>query len=234
MSSTSFLTLAFLEAADQDACLILRVPHSPRHVKSIWSLAVTWIPGIGHTYALFDGAADADIQMLQTCLSSRPCIQSHLLTLPTILVDILSHYRIVSRNNLEHLLYDLEKELGVTRGRAAVIGLEARLLPHEIDAITMKCNQLVISLVYQERGQVFIRDLATRLREELSIQYTSATPLNDDLKLRFSNASHEIEDIAQNCYNLAMNTVHQTSCLEKRAQSLINVVRSMTKICSES
>lgn len=162
-------------------------------------------------------------------MNSRPRLQSHLLTLPTILMDVLSHYKIVSRNTFERILFDLEMKLGVTRGRASVLGLDAHLMSQELDNVTRKCNQLVTSIAYQERGQVFIKDLAVRVREELLIQYVGGSSQNSVLQLKLQNALYEIRDITENCYDLAMNTIHQISCLEKRAQTLINVVRLSSK-----
>lgn len=205
--------------------MILRIPHSPRRVKSIWSLALCWNPKSGRTCALFDGVADADINILRNYLNSHPRLQSHALTLPTMLMDILSQYRILSRNVLERILFDLEIKLGVTRGRAAVLSLEERSLSNELDEITMKCNQLMTSITYQERGQVFIKDLAESLRQELSAQYETG---NRDLQLKLRNSSLALEDIVANCSNLAVNTIHQTLCLGKRAQMLLDVVCSIS------
>lgn len=139
-------------------------------------------------------------------------------------MDVLSRYKIVSRNSHERVLFDLELKLGVTRGRVPVLGLEAQSMSQELDNVTRKCNQLVTSIVYQERRHVFIRDLAVRLREELLIQYASRTPQSGSLQLKLRNASYEIRDIIENCHDLAVNTIHQTLCLGKRAQTLLNVV----------
>lgn len=148
-------------------------------------------------------------------------------------MDILSRYKIISRNRFERILFDLEVQLGATRRRAANIQTRAQLPLVELDNITMKCNQLVTSIAYQERSQVFIRDLAARVHAELLAQITSGNLSNTE-QLKLKNASYEISDIADNCYDLARNTVHQVSCLEKRAHTLINVVGVTIRIPSKA
>lgn len=140
-------------------------------------------------------------------------------------MDVLSRYKINSRNVFERILFELEIKLGVTRGRAMVLGVEERFQSYKIDEITMKCNQLMTSIIYQERSQVFIKDLAENLRRQIAIAYYEpGHSQSAELRLKFTSASHEIQDIVENCSNLAVNTIHQTACLEKRAQNLINVV----------
>jgi hypothetical protein len=200
------------------------VPHSPRQVKSIWSLGIAWYPKSGVTYAVWDGVSDFDIKLFQEYLTNVPSIIGHPLTLPILIMDILSHYKTPFRNRLERILYGLEIRLGVTRGRPTFLIPQDLRAAETLDSDTMQCNQIVTSFIYQERQYTFLKELADDMVKELDISRYHELPAVKQYQGVLSLAASELHEITQNCVRRTKGELHQTLCLQKRAQTLLDVV----------
>lgn len=156
-----------------------------------------------------------------------PHTWSHPLTIPTMLLELLGHYKTARRNQLEGVLWELEVRLGVShpaRHGKAVIDIS-----QELDLYTMESNRVMTSIVYQERAFDFQNQLAQTLRAELQMHDFSPSSSEQNSHASFLRAATYLDEVLFNRLELLKGAIHQTQCLFKRTQSLLNVVRVLHK-----
>lgn len=216
-----------------DLGLVIRVPYSPRDVKSIWSMAISWNARTGETTALFDGVSDGCTRILISYLAMRQPQLGHPMVLPMMIMEVLCHYSIGFRNELQRSLYELEVRLGVTRGRPQILaarGTQDTILL--LEANTMNCNHIVTSLVYLERRLSFAKSAAERIIKLMSMFSDAEIALTKADTL--TCASLDFEEIVGNGLSLVDNQTNLTLCLLKRAFALRDVVSDGTCSWSQS
>ncbi len=139
------------------------------------------------------------------------------------LLDLLIIFYVSHRRKLEHSLFVVESQLGITRGQRKT---DAWDWDYELHRDTTKhCNTVYTSLVYLERQL----DFASRLGEFVlgCLAYTEEENVfPEQQKAYLLRVSKEMKENVLNNQNFARCQLHQVLCLQKRAQALVSVVRS--------
>jgi hypothetical protein len=185
-------------------------------------MALTWDVKSGLIAGIFDGLSDHDMSSLSQYLFSVAGQPNHPIALLVFLAETLGAYYTEMRQALELQLFTLERELGITRGAGS--GFEGwDWSPAVFREYTKKCNRLNMGPVYLERRLSFLTsferwllDILARLDEEVSVSGTQLPA--------FPSTSRSIAETLENSLNITMNQLHQTMCLQKRAQMLISTV----------
>ena len=200
----------------------IRVPHSPRNnAKAIWSMAVSWDASSNRTSALLDGVSDLDIEEMQQYLNAKQHSMSHPLLLPTMILELLNMFFIDHRRELERLLYLLEQQLGITRGKNPTGAWDWSYEFHRES--TINCNKIYTSLVYLERRLEFLIGLSQFLLDNLA-SINEEVSLAAQQRSRLSSGSNIIRETVVNSKDFAKMALHQTLCLQKRCQALAIIV----------
>lgn len=215
--------------------MIVRVPHSPQDgTKSIWSLALWWNPSTGGTKALFDGVSNEQRDNFIGYLSAMQAQHDHPFLLPMMLLDHLREFYVEYRNRNEMRLHRLETELRMTRGETQPGADDQEYWGRGLQANTIKTNQLLTSLIYLERRINFLGNLANNLASNLDIVNTF--DMSAEQKTRLTAQSLEMKAHIKTISSLATDQANQVTCLQKRAQALLNVVsipRSNAKLMTD-
>lgn len=198
------------------------MPHSPRNIfKSIWSIALTWGVETGAITGVFDGMSEQDTQELEVYLNSVKGSANHPVSILAFLAETLGAYYTEMRQDLELELFTLERELGITRG---VSGFEGwGWGPVVFREYTKKCNRLNMGPVYLERRFSFLTsferwllDTLLLIDKEVSV-FGTVPPV-------FYSISRSVSETLQNSLGVVTSELHQTTCLQKRAQMLTSTV----------
>ena len=202
---------------------MIRVPHSPRiDEKAIWSLACSWNAKTRSTAGLFESLSDEDLREVERYFSGKTRQREHPLFLPAMLLDLLILFYVSHRRKLEHSLFVVESQLGITRGQRQT---DAWDWDYELHRDTTKrCNTVYTSLVYLERQL----DFASRLGDFIlqCLVYIEAEKVfPEEPRSYLFSVSKEMKENILNNQNFAGCQLHQVLCLQKRAQALVSVVR---------
>jgi hypothetical protein len=199
------------------------VPHSPRtNEKAVWSLACSWDANTRSTAGLFESLSDGDIGEVQRYFSGKSEQRQHPLFLPTMLLDLLIVFYVGHRRRLEHSLFVVESQLGITRGKRKT---DAWDWDYELHRETTKhCNTVYTSLVYLERQLDFASRLADFVLQCITYCHEEDV-FPQQQRTYLMRVSKEMEEGVVNNRNFAKCQLHQVLCLQKRAQALVSVVR---------
>lgn len=195
-------------------------------------MAISWNAKTGETTALFDGVSDDCIRILVSYLAKRQPQLGHPMVLPIMVFEVLCHYSVGFRNELQRSLYELEVRLGVTRGRPQI--LPARRSQDTIlllEANTMNCNHIVTSLVYLERRLSFAKSTAERIMKLMSLSSEAEIASTHAATLEY--ATLDFDEIVGNGLSLVDNQTNLTICLLKRAFALRDVVSDKAPTATE-
>ncbi len=201
---------------------VIRVHHSPRtNEKAIWPLACSCDAKTRSTAGLFESLSDEDMREVERCFSGESRLREHPLFLPTMLFDLLIIFYVSHRRKLEHSLFVVESQLGITRGQRKT---DAWDWDYELHRKTTKhCNTVYTSLVYLERQL----DFASRLRDFVlqCLSYLDEEKVfPKETGASLFSVSKEMKENVLNNQNFAKCQLHQVLCLQKRAQALVSVV----------
>ena len=142
------------------------------------------------------------------------------------------------RNTFETELFHLESRLGVTRGSRSP-GQVEKAEPGSAKAAlarssTKDCNTLYTSLIYLERRLDFIIGFANFILGVLKQLRESKLATSMAQAERIAAEGRRFEENVTNILSLARNQAHQNTCLQKRAQALLNAVSCVicpVKLC---
>jgi hypothetical protein len=154
--------------------------------------------------------------------SGKPQQRQHPLFLPTMLLDLLIVFYVGHRRRLEHELFVVESQLGITRGQRETDAWDWDYELHR--KTTKRCNTVYTSLVYLERQL----DYASRLGDFIlqCLAYTEEEKVFPEQQTAYLlRISKEMRENVLNNQNFARCQLHQVLCLQKRAQALVSVVR---------
>jgi hypothetical protein len=183
----------------------------------------------GETTGMIDGTSDMHLDMFKDYLICRQAHIGHPMLLAIMMLEILTHLSIARRNVHQKALFDLEVSLGVTRGRG-IPGLPDQRSLSQLEINTPKCNRLITSLTYLERRLDFAKSLADAISSVLSNTLSGAprgmVNLCDPSLLTLCD---DYSETVSNCSSFLGNQMHLAACLQKRAQTLLNVVCSTFK-----
>ena len=194
------------------------MPYSPFEVKSIWSLAYSWDAHTSNTTALFDGTSDVQLHILEDYLKHKQRHLGHPLLLPIMILETMCQFSVYHKNVIQRSLYELEVNLGVTRGHPRNSELWTAL---PLESHINKCNRVATSLVYLERRLNFTGSLAREIDRQLnnSALLDSLPPPRQPQSLKLS-----MSNIVSNGITFVENQTNLCLCLQKRAQGLRDVV----------
>ena len=205
---------------------MIRVPHSPRaNAKAVWSLTVSWDASTCSTASLFESLSDEDMQAVEGYISATAHRKRkhHPLFLPVMLLNLLNTFYVEHRRTLEHWLYQEESGVGITRGIAENTDAWKWGYERQRDA-TMRFHKLNTGLVYLERRLDFASRLGGFILQCLTYcQEEDVFPTGQ--KAGLMKVSKELRENVMNDANFVACQLHQVSCLQKRAQALVSVVR---------
>jgi len=202
---------------------VIRVPHSPRtNEKAIWSFACSWDAKTRSTAGLFESLSDEDMREVKSYFSGKTRQKQHPLFLPAMLLDLLIVFFVSHRRKLEHALFVVESQLGITRGQRQTDAWDWDYELHR--DTTMHCNTVYTSLIYLERQLDFASRLGDFVLQCLAYIEEEKVFLGEPRTYLFS-VSKEMKENVLNNQNFARCQLHQVLCLQKRAQALVSVAR---------
>lgn len=216
-----------------DACLIfpafvIRPAHSSvTEYGSFWAFAFTWNALTRRTIGYLDGISESDLNLLKDLLKSSSHLLSHPLTLPEILLHMVTaHLNENLRIPNEENFFEVERATGLARVVTPPISQRNRIWNWDFKAFqdsTTGANQFITTLSYVRRRLRFAAQLTNRL---LSIQEELRTYQFEDPKTMDKVKRGELERKERFYNRLGMleNYEHQTECMQKRAENLITVV----------
>lgn len=174
-------------------------------------MAISWSAKTGETTALFDGLSNDCIRILVSYSTKRQSQLGQLMVLPIMVVEVLCHYSIGFRNELQRSLYELEVRLGVTRGRPQALptrrSQDMISLP---EANTMNCSHIITSLVNLERRLSFAKSTAQRITQFMSLSSKAEIASSHADTLVY--ATLDFEEIVGNGLSLIDNLTNLTLC----------------------
>jgi hypothetical protein len=194
----------------------VRVPHSPNNdIKAIWSLAITWNPESLLTTGMFDGASHGDAEFLAGSINAEP--HFHPLCIPLALLEMLMINYTEMRRELAKSLVILERDVGLIHRREAAPWNVSHWDEAKLQAVTKEINLLTTHLAYMERRFDFTMRFAAFLQglasgKSVQIQHHIGS-VPEIVMERLANAGHFLD-----------NSFHHIKCLQKRAETVINVV----------
>ena len=199
----------------------MRVPHSPNNdIKAIWSLAITWNPESLLTTGIFDGASPSDAQFLAGSINAES--HFHPISIPLALLELLTVNYTEMRRELAKSLVILERDVGLIHRRESAAWNVSHWNEAKLQSLTKEINLLNTHLAYMERRFDFAMRLATFLQGLVSGEPTKTLHYMDSVPNaiveRLENAGHFLD-----------NSFHHIKCLQKRAETVINVVSPRTR-----
>lgn len=171
---------------------------------------------------MFDGVSNEQRDNFIGYLSAMQAQHDHPFLLPMMLLDHLREFYVEYRNRNEMRLHRLETELRMTRGETQPGADDQEYWGRGLQANTIKTNQLLTSLIYLERRINFLGNLANNLASNLDIVNTF--DMSAEQKTRLTAQSLEMKAHIKTISSLATDQANQVTCLQKRAQALLNVI----------
>ena len=224
--SRPFPGLNHCEWLTRNAAFVVRVPHAPRNTfKSVWAFALSWDTQTGVTCGLFDGVSDHDLTEFSNYLNTAPEERSHPLSRLTSVSELLLTYYASYRRELESQLFKLEHRLSITRGDQRIDAWSWNQMVFR--DMTRQCSGVMTGLVYLDRRIHFASTYLNFLRDTLLFldhEVLQSHIRGEELR----KISRKLEEAVLNNQNFVANQLHQVLCLQKRSQTLTNVVRDLS------
>ncbi|KAF2873767.1 hypothetical protein BDV95DRAFT_666813 [Massariosphaeria phaeospora] len=206
---------------------LIRVGHgSSTRFSSRWAFALTWDASLGRTTGFLEGLSETHMLELKALLKSCSPHLGHPLTIPEILLHIVSatlNERI--RIPRENEFYELERRTGLTQMMQTSAEERHTMWAwsfHDFQRTTTQANKFNTVLAYLRRRFRFASHLAERLLQ-----------INDELSLLdfeevgmkiTREGGHQRRERLVNRIGLLQSYEHQTECVQKRIDNLKTVL----------